>query len=564
MERWHRARLVACGLLACVGFGRVGWAHDPPAPKPAASKLHDDPVLNRVLLAWSSGQLDEAAALLKKATQAQPDRFEYWAYLGKLQLQRGEDGPHIVRFGNHVAVRPVEEGVSTDSWRQEKLGDALACFEKLVQLRPGYAAGYGYQVICLLGLERFDAAEAVSRRAVAVEPKDPEWQLQLAAVLRMNRKHDEAAATLDAIEKLAPRRGTLHQERLRLAESRDEPAERLQDLRLRAAYFSYLIPTAESQFTIERGRAVVQFGRGTLGVADAPEAKSADLVRLIRHQAEHRDEFAVDLWISIVYRENQDDLVTEAAARALESIGPEANDRLFWVFQNSLESRTALRRVAALLAQHRDGRIYEPLCRFLPYDRDYWPVDAATALGTLGDARVVPVLSRVCQASSAKALDPAAPGTAAEEAGHQMNRRRCVAALRHFDTPEAREVLRKVSDDTQVRSAALASLYTLSHEPRLLEELAAMLRGRQADFRAVHDLALLNEPQAWQLVLQHGPLSENDQVRAHTARAIRYADPTDAQRSQFLATLQKLSADKTRIVAEEARRGLDQLANGME
>ena len=152
------------------------------------------------------------------------------------------------------------------------------------------------------------------------------------------------------------------------------------------------------------------------------------------------------------------------------------------------------------------------------------------------------------------------PRTPENEFGHQANRRRCVAALRHFDTPEARATLEQMTADPQMRSTALASLYSLNHDAKLLAELAAMLSGAKPDFLAVHDLALLEDEMAWQFVLDLGPKSNDEQVRAHTARAIRYATATDAQRPMFLATLEKLAQDPSKIVAQEARRGLEKHA----
>jgi HEAT repeat protein len=171
----------------------------------------------------------------------------------------------------------------------------------------------------------------------------------------------------------------------------------------------------------------------------------------------------------------------------------------------------------------------------------------------------VPALCAVCR-GEAPADQPTAPRTPETEFGRQANRRRCVAALRHFDTAQSRETLEQMTADAQMRSTALASLYSLKHDPKLLDELATMLSGPKANFLAVHDLALLDDEKAWRLVMDLGSKSNDEQVRAHTARAIRYATPTDTQRPAFQATLEKLTQDPSKIVAQEARRGLEKLS----
>jgi tetratricopeptide (TPR) repeat protein len=555
-------------VLACGVFGvlvarleRAAAAHDPARPGASgAQRLHADPMLNQALLAWRGGDPDKAAEVLRRAVREKPDGFDYWAYLARLQLQRGEDGPHILRFGNQVSARPLESDFDVEKWRGEKLAEALECFRKLVELRPDYVLGYGYQVLCLLGLGRLDEAEATARQAVAREPADAQWQLQLAAVLRMNDKLDDAAGVLDQVAKLAPRSGSLHQELFRLGRSRHEPPDELEQLRLRAVFFTYLIPTAVCDFSPERARVVERFGGGRSGLRAPDDVEAEELLGIIAGQRLQPGDFAADLWLSVLHHDNHEAAVTDAAEQAVAAAGPEVNDRLFWLLMNSPESGSAQRRAAKMLAERKDERILEPLTRFLPYDVELSAVEAATALAVLRDARAVPALCAACREESAPPADGPRPGQS--EMGHQMNRRRCVQALRYFDTPQSLQTLEQVMGDPQVRSVALASLYFLRHDAKLLETLANMLSGPQADFHAVHDLALLEDDEAWQIVLERGPRSDNEQVRAHTARAIRYGDPTDAQRPAFLATLEQLARDPSKIVAQEAQRGLNKLNGG--
>jgi len=558
---WTRA--VACcfvvGCLANLAGGLVA-AQEGKKPAAGAATLHDDATINEALIAWRGGNPDKAAEVLRKAAKEKPDTFEYWAYLGRLQLQRGEDGPHIVRYGNQISARPLDDSLDVDQWRKEKLTEALGCFQKMVELQNDYTVAYGYQVICLLGLGRMNDAETTARKAVELEPNDAEWHLQLAAVLRMNAKLDEAGKALEAVEQIAPRRGSLHQERLRVAQAKKEPAEKREELRLRSLFFTYLISPGVSGFTPERGKLVERFGGGRSGIKAPVDVTNEELLAIIAKQTEQPDDFAVDLWLSILHHDNHDSELADAVSRALGAAGSEVNDRLFWVLMNTPESNQTQRRVAKLLATRKDGRILEPLTKFLPYDVDVWPVEAATALGELRDPRAVPALCAVCRGEP-PAGQAAVPRTPETEFGQQANRRRCVAALRHFDTPQARETLEQMTADPQMRSTALASLYSLKHDPKLLDEIAVLLSGPKPNFLAVHDLALLEDDAAWQLVLDWGPKSNDEQVRAHTARAIRYAAAAEAQRPMFLATLEKLAQDSSKIVAQEARRGLEKHAD---
>jgi tetratricopeptide (TPR) repeat protein len=567
MRRSTWTRVVACCVvivyLACEA-GRFATAQEGKKPAAAgAPKLHEDATINEALIAWRGGNPDKAAELLRKAAKEKPEGFEYWAYLGRLQLQRGEDGPHIVRYGNQISARPLEDSVDVDKWRKEKLQEALGCFQKMVELKNGYTVAYGYQVICLLGLGQIGDAESVARKTVELEPKDAEWHLQLAAVLRMNGKPDEAGVVLDTVEQIAPRRGSLHQERLRVAQAKKEPEAKREELRLRSLFFTYLISRGVSEFTPDRGRLVERFGGGRSGLKAPDDVTNEELLAVIAQQIEQPDDFSVDLWLSILHHDNQDADVADAAAQALGATGPEVNDRLFWVLMNTPDSSQTQRRMAKILAARKDGRILEPLTKFLPYDFDAWPVEAATALGELRDPRAVAPLCAVCREEPA-AGQAAVPRTPETEFGRQANRRRCVAALRHFDTPESHETLDQMTNDSQMRSTALASQYFLTHDPKRLAELAAMLTGPKPNFLAVHDLALLDDEAAWKLVLDLGPKSSDEQVRAHTARAIRYATPTEPQRPAFQATLERLAQDPSKIVAQEARRGLEKLNGNKE
>jgi Flp pilus assembly protein TadD len=89
---------------------------------------------------------------------------------------------------------------------------ALAAYQKAIAIDPSYATAHANLGNALFQRGDFASAEKEYRRALVLEPENPEFLIGLARLLRATKRHDEAAFQLQAACRVAPRNSTAHME----------------------------------------------------------------------------------------------------------------------------------------------------------------------------------------------------------------------------------------------------------------------------------------------------------------------------------------------------------------
>src|SRR5262249_6056516 len=160
------------------------------------------------------GRLEQALALLERACEVHPNDFGIHFNLAWLNSNvRPPRREAAVRHGLAArALRPqsaptwVNLGLYLKELR--KLDEAVACYQKAIELDPKDASVYTNLGVALRGQKKLEEAVAAHRKAIEIAPSLATAYSNLGVALRAQKKPDEAArAYRKAIEidpKLAP------------------------------------------------------------------------------------------------------------------------------------------------------------------------------------------------------------------------------------------------------------------------------------------------------------------------------------------------------------------------
>ena len=183
---------------AAVGAAVVLWRiWVRPRPEPNA----DD--YQHALQLWIEGEREEAAAILRRVVQKQPDAFEPFLYLGNLLRELGDAG-HAVVLHRGLTMR----GELTPG---QKIASGLALAEDLLALGQYHEAGQVLDTLQVHAAEnkrfwkaRFaqhqgagdlpDAARVLKAAAKAVPERDAGWFRQAYASFQLDRAVGHALA----------------------------------------------------------------------------------------------------------------------------------------------------------------------------------------------------------------------------------------------------------------------------------------------------------------------------------------------------------------------------------
>lgn len=92
------------------------------------------------------------------------------------------DSPLVVDANDSVAWYNKGDALAN----QGEYTDALFCFEKVLEIRPDYAAAWVFRAVVLIHLERYEEALESSEKALTLQPKDPEaWTFRGVALHRL-------------------------------------------------------------------------------------------------------------------------------------------------------------------------------------------------------------------------------------------------------------------------------------------------------------------------------------------------------------------------------------------
>jgi tetratricopeptide (TPR) repeat protein len=142
------------------------------------------------------GRLESAEANLRRAVELGPAAAANHAALGALLRLRAKTGEAIAAYRAAAERAPHDAGV----WfalgnllgAEQRHLEAAAAYDKALELRPNWASALSKLAGARLGLGAPADAEALSRRAVGLEPANMELVIDLGTILQAERRHDEA------------------------------------------------------------------------------------------------------------------------------------------------------------------------------------------------------------------------------------------------------------------------------------------------------------------------------------------------------------------------------------
>jgi tetratricopeptide (TPR) repeat protein len=162
------------------------------------------------------GLLDEAIACFREAVRLKPDYKEAYTALGSALLRHYRQGgsknvrlldASIAAYREVVRLRkddPIAHNslgavISSASGRE---GEAIACFQKAIELDPKYAIAHDNLGICLARQQKLEEAVACLRKAIELDPKWAKAHLNLIDILleKLHRRDQAADACLEAIK----------------------------------------------------------------------------------------------------------------------------------------------------------------------------------------------------------------------------------------------------------------------------------------------------------------------------------------------------------------------------
>lgn len=170
-------------------------------------------------LCHALGQGDPAMAYLRQATALAPNLADAQQHLGVVLVEAGRFDEAIQCFERALQLRPgAAELVAniriTEAARQEQRGNQLlelgqlteaeACFRRAADLHPGFAEAHNGLAAVLERQDRHREAVECCRRAIELAPHLAEAHYNLGAILDFFGRLDEAAASLLRALELKP------------------------------------------------------------------------------------------------------------------------------------------------------------------------------------------------------------------------------------------------------------------------------------------------------------------------------------------------------------------------
>ena len=167
----------------------------------------NDAILQSAFRAQQAGNLGEAARLCQEVLRTTPRNSMALNLFAYLHMQSGKLAEAERLFSQAIAIQPASDmyynrGCALQTLRRYE--EALVCFQRAVELQPGFIDAIVNSGSVQLALRRFEAALANFDIVVEKAPKDAEaWNNRANALVELGREA-EALASLDKALALDP------------------------------------------------------------------------------------------------------------------------------------------------------------------------------------------------------------------------------------------------------------------------------------------------------------------------------------------------------------------------
>jgi predicted TPR repeat methyltransferase len=132
------------------------------------------------------GKTDEAISCYQKALKLKPDCARVYNSMGGVFQDQGKTDEAISCYQKALKLKPdlaeAYNNMGIALREQGKTDEAIACYRKAVRLRPDWAETYGNMGFALEKKGKLDEAIAAFRRAADLDPLNPSFKYQIAAL----------------------------------------------------------------------------------------------------------------------------------------------------------------------------------------------------------------------------------------------------------------------------------------------------------------------------------------------------------------------------------------------
>jgi len=200
-------------LMLRVGSAEVGAGHAAQAEEILRKVLQERPnsaeanhYLGRAQLLKGTN-LAEAIRFLKRATEIDPNRAEYWLYVGWAANEAGQPGTADAALKKALEL---DQSLADAYWqrgvlerRQGAVRDAERDLNKALELKPSRFEAYATLGECYEDMSRWDAAITAWRKAIAADGNRSFWRYKLGRLYYNNNNRGAAAEELSKAIQLA-------------------------------------------------------------------------------------------------------------------------------------------------------------------------------------------------------------------------------------------------------------------------------------------------------------------------------------------------------------------------
>jgi len=281
-RRWPLKIALLLALLVCLGLGSKNWygylrasqyyraaekalAHRDYRQAQALARLAQEAWPNDPQTAFLLARIERQAGLFQSAEDQLDACQRLEGISERLRLERSlllvQQGAITASSEaqlqeylrrNHPETNQILEALGRGCIATYRLPDSLRYLDQLLERKPDDAKVYRWRSAVYLRLLDFDAAKKDCRRAAALDPNDPDTQVELAEVLFEGEETNEAAALFKSLHEQFPDnpRIAIGLGRALMKLGRQEEAEKLLDVLARK--YPYDAPVL-----LERGKVVL-------------------------------------------------------------------------------------------------------------------------------------------------------------------------------------------------------------------------------------------------------------------------------------------------------------------
>ncbi|HEY4740149.1 MAG TPA: DUF3857 domain-containing protein [Candidatus Acidoferrales bacterium] len=158
--------------------------------------------------ALDAGDAQRALALLRRASELEPNRKDVWSGLGLAHLRLNEYDDAIAAFRKQIEINPKDETVydflGVTLVQRQKLDEAAVAFRKQIELKPLDKFAHASLGLLLVQQKKFAEAIPDLEKAAVLAPDNSQLELTLADAYVNAGKTKDAVAAFDKAANISP------------------------------------------------------------------------------------------------------------------------------------------------------------------------------------------------------------------------------------------------------------------------------------------------------------------------------------------------------------------------